>query len=146
MGYIICGHAAPPEVFDVLNEFNTHKADVGDFMQRTIKTAREEGFAERDAAGNINSRTFVLMTMLQAKMVGEKKREEILKDGTFAEDYARDNNYDLLDWNGLLLMVLFAGEDLLNQFISCMCPEVISRLISILPENQQTLARNNFLL
>ena len=141
---IICEHIAPSEVFDTLHELSVD-TEAAEFMQRTLHEAENgEGLSIRDASGEPNSRSTVLMFMLQARMTGETDRAKMLKESELAADISNNNQDDLVNWDGIALAMLFASDALLDMMISNVPPEVRSAIISQMPTEQHALARSMF--
>lgn len=126
-----------------------HELSIGneavEFVLRTLHEAEVgEGLSTFNDNGEPNSRTFTLLLMLQARMTGEVKRAEILIETELAADISNNGSDDLVNWDGITLMMLFARDWLLDRMISNLPPEVRSTLISQMPTEQHALARSMF--
>lgn len=141
---MICEHAAPPEVFDMLHELSMGD-EAREFIARTLREAETgEGLCIFDANGQPNSRTITLMFMLQARMTREVDRAQMLKESDLAAEISDSNSGDLENWDGIALAMLFASDALLDEMISNVPPEVRSAIISQMPAEQHALARSMF--
>ena len=144
MTLMICKDIAPFEVSDILRELSINN-EATEFVLRTLREAEfGEGLTIRNIDDKPNCRTITLMFIMQARMLSEIDRENMLRESGIVSEISDDNSDDLLNWDGIVLAMLFASNWLLDRMIACIPPTIRSVIISQMPVAQHALARSIF--
>ena len=140
MTHIICADLAPIPVHSVLFDWCTDSAELQKFINAVTSNANIKDFGKSALnQGQSICACEAISILVQCRITQESTRIIFIEEEKPHEDFEET---DFESWDGIMLAIQFAGDDLIMKIMSKIPTELISAAIAVMPPENQARARS----